>query len=125
MQNVQSLTGTNGVNKYVCKYVGNFYEGNKVVVRSNPHDAGRLVTMTKFLHNTKISSSAINEKRAHEKSRDHKHPSGRAISEMEMIQVMLKHPQVHTDMEFDNIPTVPLELRAGVECKDRNFQMDR
>lgn len=46
-----------------------------------------------------------------------KHTKGRAISLMEMIQVMLNYPQVHTDMVFENIPTVPLEQRSGIECK--------
>ena len=30
---------------------------------------------------------------------------------------MLNYPQVHTDMVFEIIPTVPLEQRAGIECK--------
>ena len=32
-----------------------------------------------------------------------------------MTQVMLNYPQIYTDMVFVNVPTIPLELRAGVE----------
>ena len=29
--------------------------------------------------------------------------------------MMLRYPEVHTNMQFENIPTMPLELRAGIE----------
>ena len=35
-----------------------------------------------------------------------------------MIQVMLSYPQIHTDMVFENVPTLPLEQRPGVECSN-------
>ena len=44
---------------------------------------------------------------------------------MEMLQVMLKYPQVHTDMNFVNISTLPLEQRAGIETRNKGFHMDR
>jgi len=34
---------------------------------------------------------------------------------MEMVQLILKYPEVHTDMIFVNIPTRPLEYRNGTE----------
>ena len=34
---------------------------------------------------------------------------------MEMLQTMLKYAEVHTNMKFEKIPTMPLELRAGIE----------
>ena len=37
---------------------------------------------------------------------------------------MLNYPQVHTDMEFEIIATVPLEQRAGVECKSKPNLID-
>ena len=54
------------------------------------------------------------EMKALSKKRGNKGPMGRAISLMEMTQVMLNYPQIYTDMSFLNIPTIPLELRAGV-----------
>ena len=43
---------------------------------------------------------------------------------MEMWQVMLGYPQVHTDMVFENVTTLPLEQRAGVECKSHSDFME-
>ena len=43
---------------------------------------------------------------------------------MEMLQVMLGYPQIHTDMVFENVTTLPLEQRAGVECKSHSDFMD-
>ena len=43
MQNVQSLTLSGGVNKYICKYIGKIYENNHVIVRAHPHDKGVLI----------------------------------------------------------------------------------
>ena len=34
---------------------------------------------------------------------------------MEMIQIILNYPEVHTDTVCANIPTCPLELRSGTE----------
>ena len=56
----------------------------------------------------KSATSAMNEMKALDKKRGKKHPRGRAISLMEMTQVMLNYPQIYTDMIFDIIPTVPL-----------------
>ena len=43
---------------------------------------------------------------------------------MEMWQVMLGYPQVHTDMVFENVTTLPLEQRAGVECQSHSDFME-
>ena len=117
MQNVQWITQSDGLNRYICKYVGKIDENNHVIVRAHAHDPGVLISQATFLHNTKITSSSINEMKALDKKRNKKHPRGRAISLMEQLQVMLNYPQVHTDMVFEIIPTVPLEQRAGIECK--------
>ena len=39
---------------------------------------------------------------------------------MEILHVMLKHPEVYTDLKFISIPTIQLELQVGIEklCKD-------
>ena len=115
MQNIQCLTQSGGMNKYVCKYIGKIDENNHVIIRAHPHDPGVLISQSTFLHNTKVTGSAINEMKALEKQRGKKHPKGRAISLMEMIQVMLSYPQIHTDMVFENVPTLPLEQSPGVE----------
>ena len=115
MQNVQSLTHTNGLNRYVCKYVGKIDEQNQVLVRSHPHHEGTLISNATFLKNTKVTSTSINENRVLSKKRDKFHPKGRLISLMEQIQTMLGFHQVRTDMHFEIISTLPLEHRAGKE----------
>ena len=63
MQNIQSLHCTNGVNKYVCKYCAKLDQQNYIIAKSHPFDSGTLITKSHFLHNTKITTSAINEKK--------------------------------------------------------------
>ena len=115
MQNIQFLTNSNGVNTYLCKYIGKIDENNHVIVRCNTHDPGNLISRSTFLHNMKSTTSAMNEMKVLSKKHGNKGPMGRAISLMEMTQVMLNYPQIYTDMVFVNVPTIPLELRAGVE----------
>ena len=117
MQNIQCLTFSDGFIKYICKYIGKIDENNMMLIRAHAHDKGILISQETFLHNTKISTSAINEMKALQKSRGKKHPKGRSISLMEMWQVMLGYSQVHTDMVFVSVTTLPLEQRAGVESK--------
>ena len=83
-----------------------------------------------FLHNTKITGSAINEKRKHDIFRDRSKPQGRAISLMEITATLLGYPQVYTDIKFIHIPTIPLAERCSVEkestvnkvLKESNFR---
>ena len=115
MQNVQNLTHTNGLNRYVCKYIGKIDEQNKIFIKSHPYKDDSLVNKSTFLYNTKIASSSTNEEKKLSKQRNKYHPKGRAISIMEMLQIMLSYPQVRTDMIFEIICTLPLEQRPGVE----------
>ena len=124
MQNVQSLTCTNGTNKYVCKYCAKLDLQNYVVVKSHQHDQGHLISRSQFLHNTKIGSSYFNENEKLKKSRDFKLPRGRAISLFQIFQQLLGYPEVFTDMQFINICTTPLEERAGVETYTFNILDD-
>ena len=47
-------------------------------------------------------------------------PNGRAISYFQQLQMMLGYPEVRTDLRFENIPTVPLEQRPGIEVLKKN-----
>ena len=115
MQNCQRLTHCGGCSKYVCKYIGKIDEQNYVVVGMNGKKSGSLISNAQFLHNTKVTSSKIQEDKDREKRRDSKNPQGRCISLMEMLHVMLKYPEVYTNLRFISISTMPLELRAGVQ----------
>ena len=68
MQNIQCLTQPGLLNKYVCKYIGNIDENNRVIIHAHPHDPGVLISQETFLHNTKIAGSAINEIKALDKN---------------------------------------------------------
>jgi hypothetical protein len=120
MQNIQLLTNCGGVNKYVCKYIGKIDESNYVII--NVDGQGQLVTKHHFLHNTKIATSKFNEENVRREKRDASHVQGRCISQMEMLHVMLKYPEIITDLNFINISTLPLELRPAVE-KDKKIQI--
>jgi hypothetical protein len=116
MQNLQILVGTGGVNKYVCKYIGKIDETNYVVIKIDGH--GRLVTRAHFLHNTKVTSTKIQEDKVREKeNRNSNAPQGRIISQMEMLHLILQYPEVYTDLNFVRVCTLPLELRAGTPIK--------
>ena len=117
MQNIQMLTGCNGVSKYICKYLCKIDEQNYVIVSTNK-DSGNLVSRSTFLHNTKVSSSKANEDKARSEERDKDHPNGRAISHMEMLHTMLRYPEVVTDLKFISICTMPIELRAGLDTEN-------
>ena len=118
MQNCQILTECGGVNKYVCKYIAKIDEQNYVVVSCDHSKNGALISETAFLHNTKITSSKMNEDKQRETKRDHNHVQGRIISLMEMLHSMLRYPEVYTDLCFISITTTPLELRPGIEIQN-------
>ena len=49
-----------------------------------------------------------------EQKKEKSHVSGRAISQMEMIHLMLQYSEVYTDLNFVKVCTLPLELRPGI-----------
>ena len=110
MQNIQRLTGAGGCSKYVCKYIAKIDEQNYVVVLVDGE--GQLITQATFLHNTKITSSIIAEDNERQKFANK--PQGRCISHMEMMHMILKYPEVITNLEFIKVTTMPLELRGGI-----------
>ena len=115
MQNIQLLTQTGGVNKYVCKYIGKIDEQNYIVVYTDKESNGSLVTKATFLHNTKVATSKINEDKERKSKKDNAYPQGRCISHMEMLHHIFRYPEVTTNLKFVTIPSTPLEFRAGVE----------
>ena len=63
MQNAHALDHTNGLTKYVCKYISKFDKGNYAILMQDIH-TGELVLGKVHLHNTKIVRSKINEDKA-------------------------------------------------------------
>ena len=74
------MTGTNGVARYVVKYIVNLDRGNRCVLYVDAHTGAVICAGQKFLHNTKITSSKANEDKAFAKSREQKHTVGSLIA---------------------------------------------
>jgi hypothetical protein len=117
MQNVQVMTTTNGVARYVVKYVTKLDQNNQVTVAPSVHNSAQMQVNTKFLHNTKITRSRINEDKAHHKSNRKHQPCGRAISAPEMQQKLLGQNEVMTTLAFVHINTMPFEQRQTTVVK--------
>lgn len=124
MQNIQVLTQSGGVNKYVCKYIAKIDEQNYIVVGTHSHKNGTLVPRYNYLCCTKRTTTEINENIERQAKRDSHHPQGRMISLLEMIHQLLCYPEVITNLEFVNIPTIPLELRSGVRIEKKRQAKD-
>ena len=112
--NVQICT-TGGTAKYLAKYISKIDKNNSVTLAADPQNPNTVHAQSTFIHNSKIASSAMNEKLMADAKRNSHHPQGRAISTMEQLQLLLGHPQVHTTMKFVIIPTRPMEERSGVD----------
>jgi hypothetical protein len=100
----------------VCKYIlAKIDEQNYVVISVHEKLNGKLCTMLTFLHNTKITRSEKNEEALRCSQRTSSRPQGRMISLNEIIpHVMLRYPEVKSDLNFVTIPTVPLEERSRI-----------
>ena len=96
MQNVQQLTGAGGCSKYVCKYIAKIDEQNYVIIEVD--GKGRLVSKATFLHNTKVSSSK--NAQDSERQKNASKPQGKCMAVLEMLHVMLKYPEIVTNLEF-------------------------
>ena len=115
-QNLKIATGYLA-SRYLAKYLALVDENNRVYVGAMAKDQNSLKLDTEFLHNTKVTGSAIQEAKRSAARRDRNHPTGRAISHMEMISVILGYDQVYTNLSFFQVPTVPFEERQAVERK--------
>ena len=121
MQNRQTLKDCGGVNKYVCKYVGKIDEQNYVVVYMD--GKSQLVTKGQFLHNTKITTSKKNKDDFRQKDRSCNHPQNQAISQNEIVHLLLKYPETMRNLNFVYISMLPLEFRAGTEKQESSDRL--
>jgi hypothetical protein len=119
-QNIQAVRGTNGVARYVVKYIVKKDKGNRITLGANFHLGARMNVDEKFLHNTKITRSQINKEKALEKSKSRKRPSGRGIAHLNMQGRILGHSDVVTDLLFVRIQTLSFEQRKSTKfCLNR------
>ena len=101
--------------RYLAKYLALVDENNRVYIGSMSQERKVVHLEQVVLHNTKITGSAIQEAKRDSARHDRKNPTGRAISHMEMLCVVLGYDQVYTNLQFIHIPTVPLEERPAFD----------
>ena len=125
MQNFQIMTNTNGVAKYVVKYVTDIDENNVVSVSANAHTGAVYTATEQSLHNTKIARSRQNERKAFNQSRKSRLPQGRGISPLEMLQQIVGAAEVMHNFRFVRISTKPFEFRSTTPLKlDNNGNLE-
>ena len=112
MQNAQVLAHTNGISKYLCKYIAKMDEGNYVTLCQDAH-TGQWVLEKTHLHNTKIVSSKFNEDKAFAQQRKKNLPKGREMPYFEIRQIIMGDMEVYTDLTFVDVSTLPFELRPA------------
>ena len=100
------------MNKCVCEYIGKLDEQNNSVMFVDPKTNGSLVTVTTFFHNTKVSSTKINEEKEKYEKGVNSYPQRRYITHMGIMHHMF-YPEIIIDLVFVTIPSMPLEFRSG------------
>ena len=63
------ISGTNGMNKYVCKYIVKIDESNLLHIESNSKKSNTFKISEQVRTNTKVTSSKIVEDKATQKSK--------------------------------------------------------
>ena len=74
---------TNGLTKYVCKYIAKFDESNYTLLCKDIHTGDWVIGKT-HLHNTKVIRSKINEDKAFSKERLKNQPKDRDYPHFEI-----------------------------------------
>ena len=62
MQNIQMISGTNGMNRYVCKYMVKIDERNLLRIESHPNKSNIFKINEQVRTNTKVTSSKNNRR---------------------------------------------------------------
>jgi hypothetical protein len=112
--NLQLMDSISGA-KYLAKYVTKPDQPNQIKMSSHPIDPNAIRARPEELLNIKITGNAIHQVAKDQAKRDYYHPTGRALSVMEMVSNFLGYHTVFTNIEFIHIPTVPLEERCTVQ----------
>jgi hypothetical protein len=116
MSNVQWLGERSTIAKYILKYVTKFDKCNKVETRMNPH-SGNVQTDSTFLHNTKITSLAMAEKKKTESKRTKDHHVGREIADTEILHLLLGETELIYNIRFKFISTQSYKIRNHYKIK--------
>jgi predicted GIY-YIG superfamily endonuclease len=115
-QNLQLCTGYLA-SRYLAKYAAGIDE-NRVHIGAMQDNREGFQAKGEFVCNTKVTGSAIMEsERAAGQQNALTNAKGRAMSQMEIIALMLGYEQVFTNISFVHVSTIPLEERPGREKK--------
>ena len=87
MKNCQLFNKSCSCYKYCCKYITKIDKQNYFIVEIDKHRTGKLVTKLNFLHNTKITSSKIQEEEENKKRKDTRLPDSKVISFTKMYHL--------------------------------------
>ena len=113
-QNVQMIA-TYQTSRYIEKYCGQIDLNNSVFVSMHGKEKNTAIVRANFLHNTKITGSAINEEIAIQNKKHASHPRARGKSLMEIEQIVLGYPTNYTSIEYIHVSTHPMEERKGFD----------
>ncbi|KAL3791589.1 hypothetical protein ACHAWO_005915 [Cyclotella atomus] len=117
-QNVQIITGTGGVTRYVVKYIVKIDKQNRAVVWSDVNDGSIQRVEVENLHNTKITSNAIHDKISRESSRKRPLPFGRIMGSPQMLHNLLGYSEITMkNMHCIEICTLPFEFRGRAKVR--------
>jgi len=101
-------------------------KGNRCIVWADQHTGAVVRCEKQFVHNSKITSSAMLEEKKFQKSRGSKHYVGRYSPFSELQHYLLGYPEVHSTMNFVEINTMKSELRPTTKLSlDRNGNLRR
>ena len=95
-----------------------------MIVYTDAHKNGKLITKSTHLHNSKLASSKFHEEKALEKKRERSHASGAAICIPAMLHSLLLYSEVSFDQSHANIDTTPLEFRHNFRLLQLKKNMD-
>jgi hypothetical protein len=117
-QNLKFATGYLQ-SRYLASYVAKVDEHNRIYVHAIQQDPSKIVVDYKFLHNTKLASSKFHKNAMMQKRKDASKPTGRAVSLMEMIAIILGYRQDHTNINFIHVQSVVLAERPALDYLNR------
>jgi len=95
-----------------------FDKGNRCIVWADSQTGNVIQAERQFIHNSKITSSALNEKKmALRKSRQRNKPQGRYIGIPQMLHQLIGCTEEHSTMKFEVIETIHFEYRSITRIK--------
>lgn len=101
-------------------------KGNRCIIWADAHTGVTLRAEKQFIHNSKIASSALNEKKAFDKTRQRYKPQGRYMGIPQVLHQLLGYSDVYSTSKFQPVETTPFEYRATTRIKlDRNGNVVR